>query len=67
VGSLKEPHEVGRVTVAGPPTDLLHREVGPDHQRLAMWAFRVASNRDVFAIKKSNTGSNSTEIHVLRH
>lgn len=29
------------------------------------WAFGVANNRDVFAIKKSATGSNTTELHVL--
>lgn len=29
------------------------------------WDFGVAHNRDVFAIKKRNTGSGTTEIHVL--
>jgi len=29
------------------------------------WAFAVADNRDVFAIKKSGTGSNTTELHIL--
>ena len=35
----------------------------PTDQR---FEFSVASNRDVFAIKKSGTGSGTTEIHVLR-
>ena len=29
------------------------------------FAFAVAPNRDLFAIKKSNTGTNSTEVHIL--
>jgi hypothetical protein len=29
------------------------------------WAFAVASNGDLFAIKKQGGGSNSTEVHVL--
>jgi hypothetical protein len=29
------------------------------------WTFAVADNRDVFAIKKSATGSNTTELHIL--
>ena len=29
------------------------------------WAFAVAGNRDVFAIKKSATQSNTTELHIL--
>ena len=36
------------------------------HETDNTWEFAVASNRDVFAIKKSNTASGSTEIHVLR-
>jgi protease II len=35
------------------------------HETDGTFAFAVAPNRDVFAIKKSATGSNSTEIHVL--
>jgi hypothetical protein len=35
------------------------------HETDETFAFTVAPNRDVFAIKKSATGSNSTEIHVL--
>ena len=35
------------------------------HETDATWAFAVAMNWDVFAIAKTNTGSNSTEIHVL--
>jgi len=31
------------------------------------WDFLVAGNRDVFAIKKANTGSGKTEIHILSH
>ena len=30
------------------------------------WQFQLGSNNDLFAIKKSNTGSNSTELHVLQ-
>jgi hypothetical protein len=29
------------------------------------FAFVLAGNRDLFAIKKSNTGTKSTEVHVL--
>jgi len=29
------------------------------------WVFAVAENRDVFAIKKSGTRSNTTEVHIL--
>ncbi len=29
------------------------------------WAFAIAHNRDVVAIKKSGTGSNTTELHIL--
>ncbi|WP_437502239.1 tyrosinase family protein [Sorangium sp. So ce1099] len=36
------------------------------HQTDNTFEFGVASNRDVFAIKKSGTGSGTTEIHVLR-
>jgi hypothetical protein len=35
------------------------------HETDATFEFLLAANRDLFAIKKSNTGSNSTEIHVL--
>lgn len=35
------------------------------HETDATFAFAVASNRDVVAIKKSGTGTNSTEVHVL--
>jgi len=35
------------------------------HETDSTWAFALADNGDVFAIKKSATGSNSTEIHVL--
>jgi hypothetical protein len=35
------------------------------HETDATWAFAVAMNWDVFAIATTNTGSNSTEIHVL--
>ena len=36
------------------------------HETAATWAFAVAENRDVFAIKKSATDSGTTEVHVLR-
>jgi hypothetical protein len=35
------------------------------HQTDANWVFAVAMNWDVFAITRRNTGSNTTEIHVL--
>jgi len=35
------------------------------HETDGTFAFAVADNRDLFAIKKQNTGSNSTEVHVL--
>jgi hypothetical protein len=35
------------------------------HETDSTFAFALANNRDVFAIKKSGTGSNSTEVHVL--
>lgn len=35
------------------------------HETDENFAFAVAPNRDVFAIKKSKTGTNSTEVHVL--
>ncbi|MCA1640862.1 MAG: hypothetical protein LC785_02530 [Acidobacteria bacterium] len=36
------------------------------HETDVTFEFGIASNRDVFAIKKSGTGSGSTETHVLR-
>lgn len=35
------------------------------HETDGTWDFHVATNRDIFAIKKSGTGSGTTEIHVL--
>ena len=35
------------------------------HETDDNWKFTVASNRDVFAIKRKHTGTNSTEVHVL--
>ena len=35
------------------------------HQTDATFEFALANNRDIFAIKKSNTGTHSTEIHIL--
>jgi hypothetical protein len=35
------------------------------HETGANFDFVLAGNRDLFAIKKSNTGTNSTEVHVL--
>jgi hypothetical protein len=35
------------------------------HETDGTFAFVLAPNRDLFAIKKSNTGSHSTEVHVL--
>jgi hypothetical protein len=35
------------------------------HETNNTFDFAVASNRDLFAIKKSNTGTNSTEVHIL--
>ena len=35
------------------------------HETDSSWAFLLADNGDLFAIKKSGTGSNSTEVHVL--
>jgi len=35
------------------------------HETPADFAFCVSANRDVYAIKKRNTGSHSTEVHVL--
>ncbi|KAJ7571522.1 hypothetical protein O6H91_01G167100 [Diphasiastrum complanatum] len=35
------------------------------HETDHTFDFAIASNRDLFAIKKSGTGSNSTEVHVL--
>jgi hypothetical protein len=35
------------------------------HETGADFQFLVAANRDLFAIKKSGTGTNSTEVHVL--
>ena len=35
------------------------------HETDATFEFAVASNRDVFAFKKSGTGTHSTEVHVL--
>jgi hypothetical protein len=37
----------------------------PLHETDQTFAFALASNQDLFAIKKSRTGSNSTEVHVL--
>lgn len=35
------------------------------HETDATFQFALANNRDLFAIKKSNTGTNTTEVHVL--
>jgi Astacin (Peptidase family M12A) len=35
------------------------------HETDSTFAFCLASNGDLFAIKKSGTGSNSTEVHIL--
>lgn len=35
------------------------------HETDATFEFALAGNRDLFAIKKSRTGTNSTEVHVL--
>jgi hypothetical protein len=35
------------------------------HETDNTFAFALAPNRDLFAIKKSHTGTNSTEVHVL--
>jgi Astacin (Peptidase family M12A) len=35
------------------------------HETDSTFEFCLASNRDLFAIKKSKTGSNSTEVHIL--
>lgn len=35
------------------------------HETDHTWAFGLATNNDLFAFKKSGTGSHSTEIHVL--
>ncbi|GAA0512014.1 hypothetical protein Ade02nite_44260 [Paractinoplanes deccanensis] len=37
------------------------------HETDDTFEFEVAANRDVFAVKKSNTASTTTEVHVLRH
>jgi hypothetical protein len=37
----------------------------PLHETDSTFSLAVASNNDVFAFKKSNTGSQSTEVHVL--
>lgn len=36
------------------------------HETNDSYAFAMAKNRDLFTIKKNGTGSNSTEVHVLR-
>lgn len=43
---------------------LLHAGT-PLHETDDTFSFAVADNRDLFAIKKSHTGSHSSEIHVL--
>ena len=35
------------------------------HETDSTFQFALAQNRDVFAIKKSNTGTRSTEVHIL--
>ena len=35
------------------------------HETDESFEFALAANRDLFIIKKSNTGSHSTEVHVL--
>ena len=51
------PHEITRIFLLQTGTALTETD--------DTFAFAVAPNNDVFAIKKSKTGTNSTEVHVL--
>ena len=35
------------------------------HETDATFAFDVTSNRDLFAVKKANTGTHTTEVHIV--